>query len=148
MSTFIIAIHVIVCIALILIVLLQTGKGADMGAVFGGGSSQTLFGSGGASTFLTKMTTGAAVVFMLTSLSLAYFSGRQSTSSVVPATTQAPAQTKAEQAESAAEPSDGGVVTDTPSEATTTGSANVPADSAPASESPSAKPGPEPDKKG
>ncbi len=91
MSTFIIAIHIIVCVALILIVLLQTGKGADMGAVFGGGSSQTLFGSSGASTFLTKMTTAAAVIFMLTSLSLAYFSGQRTTSSVMPASTPAPA---------------------------------------------------------
>jgi preprotein translocase subunit SecG len=65
-------IHVIVCIALILIVLLQTGKGADMGAAFGGGSSQTLFGASGASTFLSKATTVAAVIFMLTSLTLAY----------------------------------------------------------------------------
>jgi preprotein translocase subunit SecG len=47
----ILLIHVVVCIALIMIVLLQTGKGADMGAAFGGGSSQTLFGSTGASTF-------------------------------------------------------------------------------------------------
>lgn len=148
MSTFIIAIHVLVCIALILIVLLQTGKGADMGAVFGGGSSQTLFGSGGASTFLTKMTTGAAVVFMLTSLSLAYFSGRQSSNSIVPTATQAPAQTKAEQAESATEPSSGDVVTEAPSEATTTGPANVPTESAPASESSSAEPSPEPHNKG
>ena len=90
MSTFIIAIHIIVCVALILIVLLQTGKGADMGAVFGGGSSQTLFGSGGASTFLTKMTTGAAIIFMLTSLSLAYFSGKRPTSSIMPAPTAPP----------------------------------------------------------
>ncbi len=55
-----------------MIVLLQTGKGADMGAAFGGGSSQTLFGSTGASTFLTKATTIAAIVFMITSLALAY----------------------------------------------------------------------------
>jgi len=72
MSLFLIIIHIIVCIALIMIVLFQTGKGADMGAAFGGGSSQTLFGSTGASTFLGKMTTVAAVIFMLTSLSLAY----------------------------------------------------------------------------
>jgi preprotein translocase subunit SecG len=72
MSTFLIAIHVIVCIALIMIVLLQTGKGADIGATFGGGSSQTLFGSSGASTFLGKATTVAAVIFMITSLALAY----------------------------------------------------------------------------
>ena len=68
MSIFLILIHVFVCIALIMIVLLQTGKGADMGAAFGGGSSQTLFGSTGASTFLSKATTAAAVIFMLTSL--------------------------------------------------------------------------------
>ena len=98
MSTFIIAIHIIVCVALILIVLLQTGKGADMGAVFGGGSSQTLFGSSGASTFLTKMTTAAAVIFMLTSLSLAYFSGQRTTSSVMPASTPAPAEESGAQA--------------------------------------------------
>jgi len=83
MSTVMIIIHIIVAVALILIVLLQTGKGADMGAAFGGGSSQTLFGSGGASTFLTKLTTIAAIVFMLTSLGLAYLSGHRSTRSVV-----------------------------------------------------------------
>ena len=62
-TTLVLIIHVIVCIALILIILLQTGKGADIGAVFGGGSSQTVFGSTGASTFLSKVTIGAAVVF-------------------------------------------------------------------------------------
>ncbi|NTU41988.1 MAG: preprotein translocase subunit SecG [Nitrospirales bacterium] len=70
MATFIMIIHILVCIFLILIVLLQSGKGAEMGATFGG-SSQTLFGSRGASTFLNKLTTVAAVVFMLTSLTLA-----------------------------------------------------------------------------
>jgi preprotein translocase subunit SecG len=72
----ILIVHVIVCIALILIILLQTGKGADIGAVFGGGSSQTVFGSTGAATFLSKITIGAAVVFMITSIVLTYFSGR------------------------------------------------------------------------
>jgi preprotein translocase subunit SecG len=72
MGIALIVIHVIVCIALIMIVLLQTGKGADMGAAFGGGGSQTLFGATGASTFLGKATTVAAVIFMLTSLTLAY----------------------------------------------------------------------------
>lgn len=77
MFTFLIlAIHIIVCIALILIILLQSGKGADIGAVFGGGSSQTVFGSTGAATFLSKVTIVAAVVFMLTSIILTYFSGR------------------------------------------------------------------------
>jgi len=83
MSFILILVHIVVCIALIMIVLLQTGKGADMGAAFGGGSSQTLFGSTGASTFLSKATTVAAVVFMLTSLSLAYMSGHKTGGSVV-----------------------------------------------------------------
>jgi preprotein translocase subunit SecG len=83
MPVILIIIHVVVCIALIMIVLLQTGKGADMGAAFGGGSSQTLFGSTGASTFLTKATTAAAIVFMLTSLGLAYMSGHKTGDSIV-----------------------------------------------------------------
>ncbi len=69
MATFLVVIHVVCCLFLISIVLLQGGKGAEMGAAFGG-SSQTIFGSRGASTFLSKLTTGAAVVFMLTSLTL------------------------------------------------------------------------------
>lgn len=72
METLIVVIHILVCFALILIVLLQTGKGASMGAAFGG-SSQTIFGSTGATTFLTKITTVAAAVFMVTSLLLAFF---------------------------------------------------------------------------
>ena len=77
MSSVLIIIHIVVCVALILIVLLQTGKGADMGAAFGGGSSQTLFGSTGASTFLSKATTGAAIIFMITSLGLAWLSSHR-----------------------------------------------------------------------
>ncbi len=69
-------IHVLACLFLIVIVLLQTGKGAEMGAVFGG-SSSTVFGSSGAGNFLTRMTTGIAVLFMCTSLGLTYFSSRQ-----------------------------------------------------------------------
>ena len=83
MLILLIIIHVIVCLALIMIVLLQTGKGADMGAAFGGGSSQTLFGSTGASTFLSKATTVAAVVFMLTALALAYLSTHKTGSSIM-----------------------------------------------------------------
>jgi preprotein translocase subunit SecG len=90
--------HVIVCIALILIVLLQTGKGADMGAAFGGGSSQTLFGSTGGSTFLGKMTTAAAIVFMITSLGLAYLSGHQIKNSIM-TDQKAPIEQKAAPAE-------------------------------------------------
>ncbi len=77
MSIILTTLHVVVSVALILIVLLQTGKGADMGAAFGAGSSNTLFGSSGGATFLGKLTTVAAVIFMLTSLSLAYFGGNR-----------------------------------------------------------------------
>jgi len=83
MSSFTIIIHIVVSTALILIVLLQTGKGADMGAAFGGGSSQTLFGTGGTSTFLSRLTTIAAIIFMITSLGLAYLSSHRSTRSVM-----------------------------------------------------------------
>jgi len=76
METFLLAIHILVSLFLIFIVLVQGGKGAEMGAAFGGGGSQTLFGGRGAATFLGKMTTVIAVVFMLTSLVLAVVSGR------------------------------------------------------------------------
>jgi len=91
--------HVTVCLVLILVVLLQAGKGANMGAVFGG-SSQTLFGSSGPGTFLSKMTTVVAVIFMLTSFSLSYTASRKGGSlmegarpaaqQTIPAQTQTP----------------------------------------------------------
>jgi preprotein translocase subunit SecG len=74
-------IHIIVSIGLILVVLLQQGKGAEIGAVFGG-SSSTVFGSSGAGNFLTKLTTGMAVVFMITSLTLGYFAGQRPSASI------------------------------------------------------------------
>ncbi len=97
MKLIIIAVHVSVCIALIMIVLLQRGKGADMGAAFGG-SSQTVFGSGGATSFLHKVTTVAAVIFMLTSLGLSFLSGRVGTSSIMEGVprTEMPAATSTE----------------------------------------------------
>lgn len=73
MYTFILILHLIVCMFLIFIVLIQSSKGAELGAAFGG-SSQTLFGTRGAATFLNKLTTVAAIVFMLTSLSLTFLS--------------------------------------------------------------------------
>ena len=76
-------IHILVCVFLILIVLLQTGKGADIGAAFGGGSSQTLFGSAGPGGFLTKITTGVAIIFMITSIGLAYFSSHRTGASIM-----------------------------------------------------------------
>jgi preprotein translocase subunit SecG len=68
---------------MIAVVLLQSGKGAEMGASFGSSGSQSVFGAGGGSTFLSKMTTGVAVIFMLTSLTLAYISGNPSSSSIM-----------------------------------------------------------------
>jgi preprotein translocase subunit SecG len=75
--------HVVVSLFLIGVVLLQSGKGAEMGASFGSSGSQSVFGAGGGTSFLSKMTTGAAVVFMLTSLTLAYISGMPSSSSIM-----------------------------------------------------------------
>ena len=101
----IITIHVIVSLGLILVVLLQTGK-ADMGAVFGGGSSSTIFGSSGAGNFLTRLTTGMAIVFMITSLTLGYLSGHRPSSTIfdsrtpIPQTTPAPPETPGAQKES------------------------------------------------
>jgi preprotein translocase subunit SecG len=71
--------HILVCFALILIVLLQAGKGAEMGAAFGG-ASQTIFGSSGAMGFLTKLTTAAAIIFMITSLLLAFTATKRASS--------------------------------------------------------------------
>lgn len=85
MMIFLTFLHILVCLALIGIVLLQSGKGAEMGASFGAGGSQSVFGASGGTTFLSKLTTAAAVIFMLTSLTLAYLSGRAETSSIMPA---------------------------------------------------------------
>lgn len=88
MMTVITVFHIVVCFALILIVLLQAGKGAEMGAAFGG-ASQTLFGSAGSMGFLSKLTTVAAIVFMLTSFLLTYASTRQASTVIK----ERPAQT-------------------------------------------------------
>jgi len=82
MVTILVIIHVLICFGLVLGILLQSGKGADLGAAFGG-SSQTLFGSAGAVPFLNKLTTGVAVAFMITSLSLAFLASRAPRSSVM-----------------------------------------------------------------
>ncbi len=83
MTTLLIIIHILVCLFLIGIVLLQQGKGADMGATFGGGSNQTVFGADGPMPILSKVTTASAIIFMVTSLTLAYISAHDSTSSVM-----------------------------------------------------------------
>ncbi len=83
MTNLVVGLHVTVCVLLILIVLLQSGKGAEMGVSLGGGAGQTLFGAGGPATILTKITTAVAIIFMVTSLTLAYMSGHQSDASVM-----------------------------------------------------------------
>ena len=76
-------VHVLMCLGLIGIVLLQSGKGADIGSAFGGAGSQAVFGSMGTPTILGKVTTGVAIVFTLTSFSLAILGGNRSGGSVV-----------------------------------------------------------------
>ncbi len=82
-ETLVVIVHVFSCVALILIVLLQAGKGAEMGVSFGGGSSQALMGSSGETPVIGKITTAIAIIFMLTSLSLAYMSGHTKSESVM-----------------------------------------------------------------
>ena len=78
MMTLLYVLHFMVCFVLIGVVLLQRGKGSDIGAALGGGGANTVFGSRGAGNFLTRITTGSAIVFMCTSLSLAYVGTRHS----------------------------------------------------------------------
>jgi preprotein translocase subunit SecG len=103
--------HVLVSLFLIGVVLLQSGKGAEMGASFGSSGSQSVFGAGGGTSFLSKLTTSAAIIFMLTSLTLAYVSGQPSSSSMmsgkgksapVQAPAAAPAQAPAQKSDAAA----------------------------------------------
>jgi preprotein translocase subunit SecG len=85
-------IHLVTAISIVILILLQQGRGADMGAAFGGGgSSQSLFGSRGSATFLSRVTGGLALLFFITALSLAYIYTRESgtTISVVKETTSA-----------------------------------------------------------
>ena len=77
-------IHVLVCLFLILVVLAQQGKGQDLASAFGGAGSQTAFGARGTATLLSKITAGAAAVFMITSLALSYLRPAVSERTVVP----------------------------------------------------------------
>jgi preprotein translocase subunit SecG len=96
MIYFLVVIHVIICLFLIGVVLLQQGKSADLAGAFGGQGSQTAFGPRGAANLLTKLTTYAAVLFMLVSISLtillARSSGDHSVLSGTPAKQTAPAK--------------------------------------------------------
>lgn len=88
------ALHVLVSIFLIIVVLLQTGKSADIAAAFGGMGSQTAFGPRGAATLLSKATTWSAVIFMITSFTLAIVASRHISSSVLSNIKTGPAQTQ------------------------------------------------------
>ena len=92
MHIVLIIVHVLACFAIIGIVLLQSGKGADIGSAFGGAGSQAVFGSMGTPTLLGKITTAVAVVFTITSFSLALMGGQRGGSVVrEPAPVTAPA---------------------------------------------------------
>ena len=97
MTIFLIFVHVIVCLTLIGVVLLQSGKGAEMGASFGAGGSQSAFGAGGGDNFMARVTTGSAIIFMLTSLTLAMISSKPDAGSIMksaPVKAQQPAPTQ------------------------------------------------------
>ncbi len=85
-----IVLHVLLALGMIGVILVQTGKGADIGAAFGGGSSQTVFGARGPTTFLHRLTTGIAILFMVTSVVLTIYATRQGPASVI---SEEPAQT-------------------------------------------------------
>jgi preprotein translocase subunit SecG len=76
-------VHVIVCAVLIVVVLLQHGKSADIAATFGGMGSQTAFGPRGTATVFSRLTTWCAIIFMLTSISLTVFAGKRGSSSLM-----------------------------------------------------------------
>ena len=97
MTVFLVIIHVLVSIFLILVVLVQQGKGADLAGAFGGGGSQTAFGARGATTLLHKLTTGFFIAFVITSMALAVLQARprgsvMSGSSAAPTAPAAPAK--------------------------------------------------------
>ncbi len=90
MVTLIVLLHVIVCVFLIVVVLLQSGKAGDIAAAFGGMGSQTAFGPRGGATLLSKATTWSAIIFMLTSITLSIYSSRRQASTIL----NAPGQTQ------------------------------------------------------
>jgi preprotein translocase subunit SecG len=117
MHLFLTVLHVMVCLVLMLVVLLQRGKGADMGAMLGGGSSQTVFGSRGAGNFLTKTTAVCAVIFMVTSLTLSYLGNLGTAEELI--------FDDSSSATEPAEPATGDLLQEVPSEAAPSGSSGA-----------------------
>ena len=91
--------HVLICVFLIIVVLLQSGRGADVAAAFGGMGSQTAFGPRGSATVLSRATTWSAVLFMITSLTLSIIASRRSSSSGSVLGNMKPSQTKSQPAQ-------------------------------------------------
>jgi preprotein translocase subunit SecG len=149
MTAFLIVLHILVCVFLILFVLLQPGARGGVGAAFGGAGGQTVFGGRGANTFLAKLTAAAAVIFMITSISLSYFVSRSSsvmTGRETPAATEtAPAD--AAKGEAPADAPATGAATDKPADGAAAATAQ-PAGSAAAPEAakPAEAPAPATDK--
>ena len=145
METLVWIIHTVAALSVIGLVLLQHGKGADMGAAFGSGSAGSLFGATGASNFLSKTTGVLAAIFFLSSLALTYFSGHTRTGGgvmqAVPAATQPAAPIKKD----AAIPAPGAsttptiTVTPTPSVAPAPAATETPAPAQPAAADTKAK---------
>jgi len=104
MQTFVLVLHVVAAMGIVVLVLLQHGKGADMGAAFGSGSAGSLFGSAGAANFLSRSTAVLAAVFFLTSLGLTYYSAPARTGGVTTGI-EAPADKKNEAKPAAPAPS-------------------------------------------
>ena len=135
MYTLTVIVHLIVCFLMIAAILLQAGKGAEIGAAFGG-SSQTVFGSRGPGTFLSKVTVGAAIIFMLTSLSLALLSKSENTASTV-IDLHTPAEHDTSSTETSSTESSSAVPSSAESSPSTTPpAAESPAESAPAAATP------------
>ena len=111
MTVLLVILYVLVCLFLIMVVLLQQGKGADLAGAFGGGGSQTSFGPRGTTNIMHRMTTGAFVLFVVLCLSLAILSGKRRTSVMeeVPATASLPTENALETA--VAEENAGGEMT-------------------------------------
>ncbi|TBW48417.1 preprotein translocase subunit SecG [Marinobacter halodurans] len=101
METLVVVAHVVIAVALVGLVLIQQGKGADAGAAFGGGASQTVFGSQGSGSFLTRVTTFLAILFFVTSFTLAMFAKQRAEvagEAGIPSSQQAPAAAQEKQA--------------------------------------------------
>ena len=96
MESLVWVVHIVIAVSLIALVLLQHGKGADMGAAFGGGSSGSLFGSTGSANFLSRITAILAALFFMTSLTLAYFGLQENESKSVLDRTTVPVTSKSQ----------------------------------------------------